>query len=353
VAVVGVRVLTDSYAATIPGVKVRIVNLSPTLQMVLGTVDTTAEVKIRPVQSNNNLYTLSTVSQMCSGCLMAVNGDFFDLTTPYEPLGGVIKNGIVLRSPDPRRQEQASITSTGQIAIGALNFTGTLTTSDQSSLPFTVNVDHDSNNPIVLYDNHFGNTPTTSSDYELLLSGDPSGLALAKPLSLNILGRHTPGTPVAAGQVVLSGAGSSATQIQQLWQKYKANTITGEVQVLMTTNPPVSQSLGGSTVLVNAGQAQTITGDCFATCALPRTVMGSDATGRFYFMTIGSNTQGVSNGVSLTQAGSIALSYGMTEAINLDGGGSTTFVSNGSVINHPSDGTERSVSNAWVVTPKP
>ncbi|MGH2829099.1 MAG: phosphodiester glycosidase family protein [Actinomycetota bacterium] len=34
------------------------------------------------------------------------------------------------------------------------------------------------------------------------------------------------------------------------------------------------------------------------------------------------------------------------EALNLDGGGSSTFVKNGSLINKPSDGGERSIAAA-------
>ena len=36
-------------------------------------------------------------------------------------------------------------------------------------------------------------------------------------------------------------------------------------------------------------------------------------------------------------------------ALNLDGGGSTTFVAEGRMLNHPSDGAARRVSNALLV----
>ena len=38
--------------------------------------------------------------------------------------------------------------------------------------------------------------------------------------------------------------------------------------------------------------------------------------------------------------------------MNLDGGGSTTMVVGGQLVNRPSDGTERAVSDALVVLPE-
>jgi exopolysaccharide biosynthesis protein len=44
---------------------------------------------------------------------------------------------------------------------------------------------------------------------------------------------------------------------------------------------------------------------------------------------------------------------GCVEAINLDGGGSTTMVINGRVVNNPSDATgERPISDALLVFPR-
>jgi len=43
------------------------------------------------------------------------------------------------------------------------------------------------------------------------------------------------------------------------------------------------------------------------------------------------------------------IALGAVNAMNLDGGGSTTMVVNGKVINRPSDGEERPVSSALLV----
>ena len=47
----------------------------------------------------------------------------------------------------------------------------------------------------------------------------------------------------------------------------------------------------------------------------------------------------------------VATSLGMVQAINLDGGGSTTAVAGGAVLNIPSGGAERPVGDALLVLP--
>ena len=54
--------------------------------------------------------------------------------------------------------------------------------------------------------------------------------------------------------------------------------------------------------------------------------------------------------MSLGELGDALLSLGAGEAMNLDGGGSSTLWIDGAVVNHPSDPTgERAVGNALFV----
>jgi exopolysaccharide biosynthesis protein len=57
-------------------------------------------------------------------------------------------------------------------------------------------------------------------------------------------------------------------------------------------------------------------------------------------------------GLGIAEAAAVAKSFGLQSAINLDGGGSTTMVANGKILNTPSDATgERPVGDALVITP--
>jgi hypothetical protein len=83
----------------------------------------------------------------------------------------------------------------------------------------------------------------------------------------------------------------------------------------------------------------------------PRTIAGVDSRGRILLATI--DGRAVDNlGLSIAESAAVADALDMTNAVNLDGGGSTTMVVNGTVINHPSDATgERPVGDAILVLP--
>ena len=56
------------------------------------------------------------------------------------------------------------------------------------------------------------------------------------------------------------------------------------------------------------------------------------------------------DGMTLVEPTALMTRLGVTDAMNLDGGGSTTMVVNGRYVNRPSDATgERPVSNALAV----
>ena len=83
----------------------------------------------------------------------------------------------------------------------------------------------------------------------------------------------------------------------------------------------------------------------------PRTIAGVDARGRILLVTVDGRAT-TSLGLSIAESAAVAQSLGMRDAINLDGGGSTTMVVDGVVINKPSDATgERPVGDAILVLP--
>ena len=69
-----------------------------------------------------------------------------------------------------------------------------------------------------------------------------------------------------------------------------------------------------------------------------RTIAGIDRLGRLLLVTA-DGVPGVSEGLTLTEEAELMRSLGALEAMNLDGGGSTSFVVGGQTVNHPSDAT--------------
>jgi hypothetical protein len=88
----------------------------------------------------------------------------------------------------------------------------------------------------------------------------------------------------------------------------------------------------------------------FATERHPRTVIGTAADGRIWLITVDGRNKDLSLGMSFAELQGLSRRVGLVDALNLDGGGSTTMVVRGAVVNHPSDAAgPRRVSDAIVV----
>lgn len=84
----------------------------------------------------------------------------------------------------------------------------------------------------------------------------------------------------------------------------------------------------------------------------PRTAVAKLKDGKFLMITVDGRSE-ASGGIGLQNLAEILLELGATDAMNLDGGGSTTMFLDGKVVNKPSDKEgERRVSDAILVFPR-
>lgn len=91
----------------------------------------------------------------------------------------------------------------------------------------------------------------------------------------------------------------------------------------------------------------------FDTTRHPRTMIGTDAQGAIWLVTVDGRNPSVSLGMSFGELHRLSRRLGLRSALNLDGGGSTTMWVSGRIVNHPSDpGGPRKVSDAIVVVPR-
>jgi exopolysaccharide biosynthesis protein len=83
----------------------------------------------------------------------------------------------------------------------------------------------------------------------------------------------------------------------------------------------------------------------------PRTAVAKLKDGKFLMIAVDGRQPGVSVGMNLQELAEYLLSLGAVDAMNLDGGGSTTMFLDGKVVNQPSDPNgERKVGDALIVT---
>lgn len=118
---------------------------------------------------------------------------------------------------------------------------------------------------------------------------------------------------------------------------------------------------GGEVILsngVNVANHPGCPGDPFS--MHPRTAIGFSPN-KVYFVTVDGRQTGISEGVTTSELADLLLQYGVKNAVNLDGGGSTTLVfadSSPRVVNVPMSSwngtsTERAVAACWAAFAQP
>lgn len=114
------------------------------------------------------------------------------------------------------------------------------------------------------------------------------------------------------------------------------------------------EAVGGDVWFVHNGQVVT-DGGVYYTQKNPRTAVGIKADGTVVIVVADGRQAPVSSGYTLTELATKMVELGCVEAINLDGGGSTTYLSKQPGTNElaltssPADGQERSVSSSLFV----
>ena len=80
-------------------------------------------------------------------------------------------------------------------------------------------------------------------------------------------------------------------------------------------------------------------------------MIGQYPNGDVFFVVVDGRQSDWSNGVTLEEMQVLLSNWGIMEALNLDGGGSSAMYYNGNVLNKPSDGTERKMATNIVIMP--
>lgn len=184
-----------------------------------------------------------------------------------------------------------------------------------------------------------------------LATGRPAGM-------LKVGGRLLGGTSRARGAVAFREHRGST---ELLFDRVTVQSRQGAYQTTMGTNAkdwtraPFAVS-GAGLLLLHGRRIADWTDEkisaAFDTTRHPRTVIG-EGGGAIWLITVDGRQPELSLGMSFTELQRLAARLGLESALNLDGGGSTTMVLRGHIVNHPSDAAgPRPVSDAIVVLPR-
>jgi hypothetical protein len=162
-----------------------------------------------------------------------------------------------------------------------------------------------------------------------------------------------PYDPVPASGWVVGAAGSKASLLSDVRQgdslsfgwRILPEHFSTEVVHAIGAGPRLVRN---GEVLVTASEEQFK--DDVVEGRAPRTAAGVTANNHLLLVVVNGRRPDLSVGMTLVELAEFMLELGAIDAINLDGGGSSTMSIYGRAINLPSDGDERKISNGIVVT---
>ena len=161
------------------------------------------------------------------------------------------------------------------------------------------------------------------------------------------------GTGEPAGALVMNG---KTVHVADGTRSYFAILEDGSAVIGTGALPSgVKEAIGGSTIMLVDGEIDQSIASVYEKTKQPRTAIGIDADGNVIIMAADGRQSPYSSGYSLYDLAQKMKEAGCVTAMNLDGGGSTTYLAKYegtdelTLANSPSDGQERSVSSTLMV----
>jgi hypothetical protein len=208
---------------------------------------------------------------------------------------------------------------------------------------------------LMLYTPQFGpDSDTADTGVEWQLAGSPLRVIERRP--------NAGKTPIPKDGAVLSFGGTVLPTGLETLDRDQVVSLDTQFETRLGT--PVAEwarandIVGGAGLLIRNGQVLTDWTDeqlraGFNTERHPRTMIGTSRGGIIWLVTVDGRDPDMSVGMTFSELQTLATGLKLENALNLDGGGSTTMVVGGTVVNHPSDKAgPRKVSDALLIVPR-
>jgi len=314
-------------------------------------------VSIETAKANDQISGYETTSSMAARksyeghqVLAAVNGDFYG--SGGIPINPQVAEGQIVRAHTTPRSNLA-VTENNKPFISIIQFSGSVI-KDTLINPVHRANDFRNTDELVFYNSFYGaNTGTNEWGTEIrveLAEGcrwavNDTLIVVAREKRMNVGSMGIP-----KGEGVLSGHGSSKAWLES----HVSVGDTLQLVLNMTPGlPNVTALMGAFPRIVKDGQNYAVQGyteeggPSHAPDRHPRTAGGfSEDSTKLYLVTVdGRATHSI--GMNLTQLADFLIhELGVYQAVNFDGGGSTTMIVRGQIMNTPSDASERTVANS-------
>ena len=281
----------------------------------------------------------------------AVNGDFFTFGVGV-PHGIFIEDGIILSTPPQyyaafgiTYDNKPFITRHGTILDIEFRINGVL-------IPIGgINQAHTKDSPsLMLYTEEYARgTKTGTETYEVRCRINSGEVRHGGTINITVEGINDAvgNTSLGDGYVVLSAQGSRIDDLKKL-SLGETHEISFRFNEFWSN---VKFAVGGIELLLKDGEVYSNSD----ASKQPRTSIGIRADGTVVMATMDGRGAGGAAGMSYKQAAEAMRALGCVDALNLDGGGSTTFVlrtpgeMKAKTVNNISGNSERAVANALVL----
>jgi hypothetical protein len=213
-------------------------------------------------------------------------------------------------------------------------------------------------NDIVLF------TPRFGAPLPLAPSSGPASQAILNAQS-RVVSIGAPGGALPAGDSAVQAIGTDAAWLSAHAQVGQRLTVSEQLRTAggapFALHPQMSIASagpalvrGGRTTIDASGEGvfdpRDLNDYTFSAYRHARTFVGVDGRGRLLLATA-DGIPGVSAGLTLTEEADVMRSLGAVDAMNLDGGGSTQFASEGQLLDDPSSSPLRPVGDTIQVVP--
>ncbi|GAA3560097.1 phosphodiester glycosidase family protein [Amycolatopsis ultiminotia] len=313
-------------------------------------VDLTSKVLKPTYLSPGTVSARTPLSQQVArtGAVAGVNGDFFDISATGAPIGVGVDGGRLQTAPATGHNVTAAITDEGRAKLADIFLEASVTMPDGHAMPAT-----NFNSPVLdkdalgVYTPLWGASPraTSVAGAQRVREAEIRNGVVTQVRPQPVEG------PIPAGALLLLGreAGADALATLHVGDRvgvsYAPRSDAGKIAV----------AVGGNEALLKDGQLQPVDDTTLA----PRTAVGFSADGKRMWLVTVDGRQADSRGLTELELARQLKNLGADDAINLDGGGSSTLLARGegeaapSVRNAPSDGEERLVPNGIGVSTVP
>ena len=292
----------------------------------------------------------TTVSKLVSdtNALAAINADFFPFTG--DPLGLMVREGQFLSLPDPKRGSFAW--GPNSSAFGFSKFSGSVLVEGGPTIDIGGFNQDCPENKVTLNGPEAGLSRSKNPCITAILKVDGTRLVPSTEIGATVMAITTEGAnmPLKSGQFTLVAQG---TKVNLLSSLKPGQRLTIRLNTTGFDWEKLENAVSGGPMLVRNGEINVDAdaegfNKAFIDTRHPRTALGRTHDGDLIFVAI-DGRQKMSVGATLAEEAEILKNMGCTDALNLDGGGSTCLNVFGLNMNRPSDKTgERPVANGIV-----